>query len=426
MAMRMARCTPSITASGSLCCSRRWANSLYPAWKMPSTPGLSACCCWYIWPRSVSLDQKLRSKRVSERRARPIRLLRWMIRNQEVSEASTRISMTSWTSRLASAISVQGDILGVSDMVVSSIQLQCVGNALPGHVFVVLIAFGQALAAVLHYQHALGPRPAEIGGGDLQPVGFRHAINTQRTVQADAEAAAQLIGRFGIDKHIAVVTLTGDHQIGLLRMLIEGQPLDIRLDRPADTDHPGHLGGGVLSGSQGPDRFAFLADEQALAQVIHHAAFGLGSDGKLAYQLAAQFALTAVQAVLHKAPVLVVGDGIDDAVTALAQAQAVDFIQRGGNLAQFAELAAGRVDGKCMQAVVVAVAGHRQIHPRRAELEAVAHIDVVQPTAGQILQLAALQVVDRQAVALVGTQHPGPGGVARVQPDCRVDWKSVG
>src|SRR5690554_5517880 len=157
---------------------------------MPSTPELSACCCWYIWPRSVSLDQKLRSKRVSERRALPIRLLRWMIRNQEISEASTRISMTSWTSRLASAISVQGDMLGESDMVVSSIQLQCVGNALPGHVFVVLIAFGQALAAVLHHQHALGPRPAEVGGGDLQPVGFRHAINTQRTVQAEIGRAS--------------------------------------------------------------------------------------------------------------------------------------------------------------------------------------------------------------------------------------------
>ncbi len=55
-------------------------------------------------------DQKRSSKASSDRLAARSMLPRWKIRIHEVTEAATRISMTSWTTKLALLIRLHMDI----------------------------------------------------------------------------------------------------------------------------------------------------------------------------------------------------------------------------------------------------------------------------------------------------------------------------
>ena len=192
------------------------------------------------------------------------------------------------------------------------------------------------------------------------------------------------------------------------------------MQRAAHGDHLLQRGRGFGAGIEGPHGGIFLADIQTLVAVVGHATFGLAGYFELAYLLATRCAGGAVEAVLQEGAVLVVSDGVDRTLAVLKQAQAVDVAQRRGDLANIVKLAAARVDGEQVQAVVIAVAGHRQIHPTAAQLEAITHIDVVQAAHRQVLHLLASQVVDTQAALLVGAQHAARGRLGGIDPDRRI------
>ena len=69
---------------------------------------------------------------------------------------------------------------------------------------------------------------------------------------------------------------------------------------------------------------------------------------------------------------------------------------------------------------MIAIGCHGQIHSASAQLEARAHIDVVQATHRQMLHAFALQVVHLKALLLVGAQYPAQRRGFRVYPDGRV------
>ncbi len=202
--------------------------------------------------------------------------------------------------------------------------------------------------------------------------------------------------------------------------MVERQAFDVVVHRPADADHLlgrcRYLGTGINH----PDRDVLLADEQPLATVIGDAALGLAVQFEAPHQLTVRLAGLAIEAVLDEGAVLVVGDRIGDTLAVLEHAQAVDIAQRRGDLADIAEHPACAVDGEQVQAVVVSVAGHGQVHALAAEAETAAHIDVVQPADGQALQLAAFQVVHHQPALLVGAEHAALRRIARIDPDRRV------
>ncbi|MNG04827.1 hypothetical protein D3C84_879870 [compost metagenome] len=109
----MARATPSITASGSTPdCWRRRENSLKPARKICSTPqsGSGLLPAWrYSLDRSIP-DQKRSSNTSSDFLAARSMVLRWKIMIHDVTEAATRTSMTSCTTKLALLIRLHMDI----------------------------------------------------------------------------------------------------------------------------------------------------------------------------------------------------------------------------------------------------------------------------------------------------------------------------
>src|SRR5690606_21602661 len=124
MATRMARATPSITASGSTPgCWRRRENSLKPARKICSTPqsGSGLLPAWrYSLDRSMP-DQKRSSNSSRDFFAARSMVLRWKIMIQEVTDAATRVSMTSCTTKLALLIRLHIDLWSTALAVASTL-----------------------------------------------------------------------------------------------------------------------------------------------------------------------------------------------------------------------------------------------------------------------------------------------------------------
>src|SRR3546814_7876792 len=113
----------------------------------------------------------------------------------------------------------------------TSIQTQRIGDRRPGQVLVVLRPLGHALAAVLHHQHSAVPDAAEVGRGDFQPIGLGRSVDAALGVQADAEGAAHGVGSLGIEHHVAVVALTGNHQVVAALAVVDSQTFDVVVDQ---------------------------------------------------------------------------------------------------------------------------------------------------------------------------------------------------
>ena len=170
------------------------------------------------------------------------------------------------------------------------------------------------------------------------------------------------VGRHGIEHHVAVVPLAGNDQIGAVLVLVNGHAFHVVVQQLAETGNFGQFCGLIFCGRKGPDADAFLADEQLLAGIVSHAAFGLGLGREVANSLGGNLAVAAIKPVLNEASVLVVGDGVDNTLRALRHAQTIDVCQLGRHIAQTGSLAACRVNGEQFQAVAVAVGSNGQIN----------------------------------------------------------------
>ena len=263
--------------------------------------------------------------------------------------------------------------------------------------------------------------PAQIGRRDVQAVGLGGAVDACLGVDADAEAAAPAVWRRQLEERVAVVALRGHQQQRLALAAVDRQPFDVGAQRLAQADGQLRLGRRTRVGAQPPHAAVFLADEELVAGLVHHAALGLAGEPELAAQrgLPAATRLAQQLELAHPA-VLVVDDGLEPPGGVAQRADAVHIVQPGGQTRQLAHPAVGAVDAEQHQRSLVALRGHRQVEQATAVAQALAQIDVVDAPDRQELPLPTLQVVDQQALLLVGGEDARALAVAWVHPQRRV------
>ena len=189
----------------------------------------------------------------------------------------------------------------------------------------------------------------------------------------------------------------------------------LRADR---HDHV-QLGRRIALGRHGPHAAPLFAEEQAVIAVVGHAAFGLRINLEAAQQLAAHLVAIGHDAVLQEGAVLVVDERFHATVRRAVQAHAVDVFQAGIKRAGGSHRALC-IDGENHHAVVVALGSHCHVELAVADLDVLAHIDVVQTAHFQQLQLLALQVVHQQTLLLVGAEDARTLWIGRIAPDGRI------
>lgn len=140
--------------------------------------------------------------------------------------------------------------------------------------------------------------------------------------------AAHRERRRGIQHGIAVGALARHDDPAARLAVINAHAFDVRMQQAAHRQHEArrHRLRGVGIGH--PQAALFLAHEQQAGALVRHATLRLAREAPAARQRRAEPAVSARDAVLREASVLVVDDGIQPALRRAIEAGAVDVGQR--------------------------------------------------------------------------------------------------